>query len=284
MRSSRSEMVDYSKWDKFADSESDEDDRASSSLPRVHQFHQPTSVTIGPNGPNYYETEPEDDPTLPLPSPGTSSRAPAAAAEASSSAVSAAAAAVSGGVSGSLKSSEERYETSTHSWQQTRYDVTIWIKKIPLDLKRSDLIIELKNHNILSIHIHAILFFHKQFKYEINTNLNDGIIDWEIISINNEEKLIKFIFQKHQYLPGSAIWWNACFLGDEEIDVMNIPERKLSTNDKIQKQQFSNVWKEANELFQKKIQEKERCSIEIEENEKEGDEMAPEENAVGRES
>jgi hypothetical protein len=253
-------MVDYSKWDKFADSDSDEDEN--SNKPLVQHFNQPTSITIGPTGPSYEPTSTSFAPAVldhrdldreehsssqPIPSVSASSQAPF-----------------------------QLYETPTHNWQQTRYDVTIWIKNLPYQTKVSDLKIDVRNKKFLCIQLNSsIIFFEKEFKYEINeTNLiNDGI-DWEIISNETtHEKHIKLIFQKHQYLPGSVIWWNACFVGDEEIDVMAIPERKLSTNGKRQKQEFSTVWKEANELFQKKIQQNERCSVELEETEERGQVM-----------
>jgi hypothetical protein len=256
-------MVDYSKWDKFGDTESDEDE-SSNSLPRVHHFKQPTSVTIGPNGLNYQADTSKISSTTSTPPVTTLDHHDHDINQENSSI------SILPSVSPSQSSPFQRYETPTHSWQQTRYEITIWIKNIPFHTKNSDLKVNLYQKNSLCIEINSLIFFQKTLKYEISHDIDSDGIDWEIISSpsssSTNEKQIKIIFQKHQYLPGSAIWWNACFLGDEEIDVMQIPERKLSTNEKIQKQQFSNVWKEANEIFQKKIQGNEtssRCSIEL---------------------
>jgi hypothetical protein len=45
-----SKLLDYSKWDKIQDSDSDEDVKPKGRLPQVTKFDTPMSVQIGPEG------------------------------------------------------------------------------------------------------------------------------------------------------------------------------------------------------------------------------------------
>lgn len=229
-------MVDYSKWNNFHDSDEDEEDEEDErrKQPLVHHFDQPTSITIGPNGTNFQNTPP----TQQLASQSVSQHPSSHEADHNSR------------ISHeNINTTSRRYDEETHSWQQTRYDVTIWIQ-IPFETKVSEIQITLQN-KVLLICLNSKIFFEKEFKYDIQRD-PDGDLDWEVLT-DGQIKQIKLICTKHQYLPGSTIWWSLCFLGDHEIDVMSIPERNMTTTERSSKQSFSEAWREANELFQKKI-------------------------------
>lgn len=51
-------MVDYSKWDKLEDLDSDEEEQEGSMAPQVTKLDTPMSVTIGPSGPEEVKPSP----------------------------------------------------------------------------------------------------------------------------------------------------------------------------------------------------------------------------------
>jgi hypothetical protein len=249
-------MVDYSKWNNFHDSSDDEsegDER--SGQPIVHHYDQAQSITIGPNGTTFQDSNNRSI---------SAALAPAA---------------VPSTDIGTIKSTDlerkrtqpmnneqQLNETPTHSWKQTRHEVEIWIP-IPFMTKVSEIVIELIDKKLLRVRLNSSSeYFSQEFKYKVEVDEEDQrqgqgqdgvsisvISDWEIIT-KNGTKQIKLSFVKHQYLSGSTIWWSACFVGDPVIDVLSIPERRVSSEEKIKKQSFSAVWREANETFLQKIE------------------------------
>jgi hypothetical protein len=236
-------MVDYSKWNNFHDSEDEDERDGESDHPIVHQYDQPQRITIGPKGTSFQSSTTS---TTPAPVRGIST--------------------VLERNTNNEISSDQLNETPTHSWKQTRHEAEIWIP-IPFNTKVSEISIRLFQKKVLQIRIGSLEYFSKEFKYEVEVeeesttkgggsgSRGDSVIidEWEVLT-KRELKQIKLCFVKHQYLAGTTIWWSTCFVDDPVIDVMSIPERRMSSQEKVKKQTFSDAWREANETFLQKIE------------------------------
>lgn len=226
-------MVDYSKWDKF--DVSDSDDEASSGPVQVTRLDKSSSggrVTIGREG---YTIE-EDDMTTKV-------------------VVAEKAAALVPQITEKGKTDawfHGEYEGHLYHWQQDRYEVIIfaqvpWVSAY----SKKDIIVKFEEGD------RSIALAPKKWKTESDTfvaalqydivlagdpsNPWDDVIEWNLESWNNEPA-VKFVFRKKSPLANATFWWRKVFQGTPEIDVTNLPgrtfDRRTQDNFQLAQEEF----------------------------------------------
>mmetsp|Transcript_8944 Transcript_8944/g.13440 ORF Transcript_8944/g.13440 Transcript_8944/m.13440 type:complete len:223 (+) Transcript_8944:51-719(+) len=222
-------MVDYSKWDKFQDSDSEDDER-SSRMPKVHTIAEGSSIQINSQGasvipPSLDDTSSVESDTLkqePIPC--------------------------------SAASSSRRFKATgsapTHTWEQDRQEVTLWI---PVDstLKGADVVISVEE-SMFTVQSKTEVILSKELRYKVEVP-EDGV-DWELITTDGVKQL-KVTLVKHVYIPGSVIWWSNVFNGDPEVDVSQIEGRKKSS--------FKDNWEQAHAMFREKKNMREQVNVSL---------------------
>jgi hypothetical protein len=211
-------MVDYSKWDHIGDSDGEEEEFRQA--PIVRHIEDGAKISIGPSGAALVR--------------------PSDSKETGASSIIASAQPPSRPGLGLL---DEYTVAPTHKWKQDKSEVVILI---PADrnVKASDIKVKITGDKELSVVVKGIALLETRMKYKTEINSEDGL-DWELVRSSTDCN-IKITFKKHQYIPGSCIWWSCVFEGDTEIDVTKIPGRESSGS-------FAENWRLANEMFRERI-------------------------------
>ena len=220
-------MVDYSKWNKFSDGDSDMEMEEESNFPQVTTLNDGSRVEIGPNGSKILEKN-----SKLIEKTNTTKDA--------------------------LKHSAEILVDGAgdiFTWQQTHYEVRLKIEitKFLHSTKKSGNSLICENKHFVLI-ISDELVIDRFLKYDVEEKDKEGdcCIDWEIVS----EQSLKFVcvtMKKKSPIPNAIQWWNKVFTTDtQEVDVSKIHGRDTSQH---------SVWAEAHEAFRKQVANKEKIEV-----------------------
>ena len=259
-------MVDYSKWDRFAEDLSDEDD-CDSHQPAVHEVPKGSQVRIGPSGAEIVQSKQTEVATV-----------------VSSAALR--------NISGNTPLSdtpdigppvEGFYYCPTHRWKQDKSEVTLLIS-VPVLTKASDVSVNLKGDTTsrLTITVRGAVTLEKNLKFKVS-DISSDTPDWELVNNSASDRVILITLKKHQYIPSSVFWWSCVFVGDEEIDVSTIPGRARSSLNRVSSVTtsppstgavvtegttkesstltFAESWKVANEMFREKVSQRRSAEL-----------------------
>lgn len=189
-------MVDYSKWNNFEVSDSeDEDDEPTA--PRVTRLEDGAKIQIGPTGSTVF-THP-------------SSKEAAGSNSTSSSKA-------TRKYSGKVLDSTNGGICETFAWSQDRYEATLQVT-VPIDTKAADITFAVTEKH-LSVQIKHTHFFGGDLAYAIAIDEDDiisrGII-WELSDYSETNRLLVFSLVKKSPIQGSFIWWKHVFPADPEV-------------------------------------------------------------------
>lgn len=233
--------IDYSKWEKIIDSDSDADDTGI-----VTKVYNAASVTIGPDG-----IAVNDSRAKLTASPTPSSTSATNRDEALTKKFTR-----NGGKEG-----------DSHWWSQT--DISAIVRfPLPLGLKAKDIrdfcISEMCTNSDDSCSTHPFIRFSyswmgatvsifKVFSHPLN--LSPEVVDgcWELQDGFTGSRVLVVEVHKKVISEGVVLWWDRCFTTDTEslVDTKSIQDRKKSNAE-----HFQQVWKDAHELFKQRIRTK----------------------------
>ena len=235
-------MVDYSKWDRFASElESDDDDVEKDRGVQVHRIEDGAQVTVGPEGASASAAISNRI--------VESSKRNTAIRNQSSGPVNS----VHTKLPVTTGKASEEYIAESHVWAQDRKIITLWIE-VPASARGPECSVSLIEGSTLQVLHKGATVLSKALKYKINPPPDGEDFDWELVTKLDGKKYLQLQLAKYEYLPGSVFWWSAVFVDDIEIDVTQIAERKASAKGG----EFAENWKQANEMFLAKIAEKNR--------------------------
>ena len=238
-------MVDYSKWDKFDASSSDDDNDEEHSNPRISSFDgEGRSVTIGPAGVTVADKSVSTNVTT------SSSKATIF-----------------------QLSDRNGGKTDQFIWSQDRSEVVIR-KELEVSIKAADVEVLFDViTSILSVKVKSngsyLIYGEFRYKFEL---IDDELcpVQWEIVSMedDNETKtlhrVLEITLRKLSPIPGAVIWWKNVFVGDSEIDVTTIPDRVKSNTGAGN--EASRAWEEAHRMFKEKVSNQQPIVIDCDEN------------------
>lgn len=268
-------MVDYSKWNNYKDSDSEDNDEVShTATPTVYTLDPNERVDIGPQG---ARIQMSGDSVSPTSSSGTGLKKSVA----------------------SVATPHSYGKEQMFTWQQTRLDVSLKIiipapfvelmKQVP---KRIGLMTLTLHARHFVVKVGELVFLDKQLAYDVTETDKDGdcAVDWEIKTlpsageISEECKELWVTMKKKSPIPNAVQWWRKVFTDDvNEIDVTKIAGRNIpsvsggnassssgSSSDSAQTDSFQSVWNSAHEQFLKNIAKRPKVDVEISEAECEG--------------
>jgi len=256
-------MVDYSKWDKFdiSDSEEEEEPRGP---PQVTKLDNPSSVQFGgstdqptvlPPAPPAAATAATPTPSPPLSTPPTTN----------------------GGKFTHTRS------TLAISWSQTKDELDIYLP-VPNDTAGPSIAVNITNALSFRDRASAIGSSNKQ---SISVSIKKGALtiphlptialphpvyvgdeddaeslsqlqpDWEMATFGSS-RYVKITLKKAVPMAGMTLWWKTCVTGGDEIDVQNISERVRRNapgagGGGAPKLNMQETWDEAHRMFREKM-------------------------------
>ncbi|ETO23278.1 hypothetical protein RFI_13904 [Reticulomyxa filosa] len=290
--------INYSKWNKIAEALDSSDEESASNTPHVTKLDRPSSVTIGPTGvtinpspsnnqstnannksvvkktienptakQSYNSTVPrqQKDQKATIVKPQNNEIIESKVKTKTLSELKAEVLTVNGG------------ETDEYMWSQTRDEVVLFIKNIPLSTKAKSIKIQYNEEkNTVFIQcLDKILYNNKELSYNIvKTKEEDCGLEWEIKTfpfcdtngIASQMKLLTIYLKKKEFSANVITWWGNVFKGDPSIDVAAIKERKTDAKT------MRNIWQSAHESFKEKVKQFQPQTIEIDPDEEDNDE------------
>ena len=240
--------TDYSKWDRFEDS--DEEDAHPQQAPVVTKFDDGSkTVQIGPQGMTIM------DPS----GSSTSSRFKLAG-------NSAQIAPLWNTINGGL--------TETYAWSQSREEVTLqWFISSAVTVKAKDVTI------VYDADVRKLLvnlagqdqsLLSETLLHEVEPNPGtegEAPFDWELKrkgekgpspTEQKQQCFIELTLRKKAPFDGVTLWWASMFVGGPEIDVTAIQGR-----DQAAAQSSRSVWEEAHRMFQAKVATREKIVLDL---------------------
>jgi hypothetical protein len=241
-------MVDYSKWDKFSNSLSDESDEEQQPM-KVTKFDKKNgeTITIGPQG---YRVEG---------SKNISSDSMPAIATAVEKKILVDAFSENGAVL-------EKYK-----WMQNRYEVRLTIplpdtvkpKNVSVDVV--DKVLTVSGGEAVPVLLSGTLRYMIKMESteEAQATLRDryfSAIDWVIEqeSARSPLKVVRITLYKQSPIPGAFIWWENVFEGEDKIDTT-----KIAGRNSVGAKSVSDNFVEAQKLFAEKIAKNEKIDVEF---------------------
>jgi hypothetical protein len=242
-------MVDYSKWDKFVDSDEEEGDVLDyrSLPPNVTAFNESQRVTIGPQG---YFHEPQNSGmppdselnamTKPLDAPsltkGPTVKQPKK-------------------TSGAEDWSKDGAMLDGYAWSQDKENAVLRIF-LPENTKAKNIAVEISEDKQLESTLPKLsikesssgkTLFSGTFAYPIEMEEGEGMdaVDWELVS-EEGRRIMKMALRKKLLIANCYMYWKKAFQSEDEIDTRAI-ENKVSN--------FGKAWDEAHEMFRQKVRE-----------------------------
>lgn len=224
-------MVDYSKWNRFQDSDNDTSEETTTRpFPRVTKLDKPGRFTIDSSGTTFEESHNSNIPV----------------ATSSSSCVN------------DLEVPDDWIRNGSRSnntiWSQTPADIIIH-HEIPSHLKAKD-IKDIKYNSVTrefkfettcnDVQLEGIL----RFEILINDIKDDSnfIVDWEIVSLSNKSSVRRFleiILKKKLPMTNIVVWWDRLFSNDTPIDLTKIEGKRSNLT--------NTLWEDAHKQFKEKI-------------------------------
>jgi len=240
-------MVDYSKWDKLEESDSDSSDDDEMS-PEVQKFDQPQQVTWGPNGVELTPQEPKtpQDPTMQLTKPdsaqamdisderGSSSQRSSTSHPLHWDANSLGPAVANGGIVG------ERYV-----WSQTAEEVQVHVIVPSTTAAKAVAIKVTENRLCLKEQHGTVQWLAGEWEFPI---FPEEDVDWEVKELCGRRVVRILVRKKPPVMGGLRVWWSRVLKGEPQIDVAKIEGRSQKDP-----HAFEKAWKEAHEQFREKI-------------------------------
>ncbi|RNF03684.1 Low complexity protein [Trypanosoma rangeli] len=284
--------VDYSKWDKFCDSdESDGEDEVKGGRPCVTRLQYPSRVTVGPNGVHM-----ETPPPLATASPFVDGSV-AAVAHNTATAVTAITNPASGGelslqqsAPKEVKDDDEAEEDAmmyynltrnggregqSHLWSQTRDTASVSFILPSMSTKAKDIVnFRLCSEEQPDGSSVCVLTFstrgveaERRYVFRYPVKLDSDVVEgcWQLHSLPSRSlRLMVVQLVKEPVAVGMSLWWNRCFVTDQTtVDTRTLADR--SSTEALRGEQFQRVWQEAHEKFKKRIKERHDCLPVIEE-------------------
>ncbi|KAF8299024.1 hypothetical protein TcYC6_0068590 [Trypanosoma cruzi] len=281
----RSDMmsgIDYSKWEKFCDSdESDGSDEAPGNEPRITRLRYPSRVTVGPNGVHM-----ENTPPIATTSPfkegidATVNKNTAAAATTTTNTASVMGPHSQQNTREDVRRDEEAEEDEmmyhnltrnggregqSHLWSQTRDTASVSFILPSMNTRAK----EIMNFRLYSeekpdrTSVCVLTFGVKGvegdrrcvFRYPIKVD-NDVVEGcWQLHSLHSKSlRLMVVQLVKESVAVGMALWWDRCFVTDQTtVDTRTLVDR--SGSEALRGEQFQRAWNEAHEEFKKRVNE-----------------------------
>lgn len=259
-------MVDYSKWDNYKDSDSD-DENLQSSAPMVTTLEPNSRIEIGPDGSTILKeaTSVSHVKKKPLASSSSSHKDKSQSHESGSS-------------------TQALVQGDGFLWYQTGLEVNLRIS-VPepfLGLmsqapRRCGLMALQCKARRLVIKVGTEVFMDKQLAYDIVETDSDGdcAIDWEIRTLPSEGavagKEVCACLKKKSPIAGAVQWWSRVFTDDiNEVDVTKIPERVRAgkaaalgaASSSALPNSLQSVWAAAHEQFCKNVADATKIDVE----------------------
>ena len=174
-------MVDYSKWNKFNDyeDEEEEEEERDQRTPIVHKFDDSKRIRIGPEG-SIVEDIPSiqqlDRNTTTTTNTNNKTSIKDISSPISTSSVATTTTTQQQQGKKNKNTNQQQYHTDSHSWEQSRHEVVIWIS-IPLNIKKSsELKVEINQKQLkISTKSNNVLFL-KEMKYEVDEHQIDILL------------------------------------------------------------------------------------------------------------
>ncbi|RNF11792.1 Low complexity protein [Trypanosoma conorhini] len=271
--------VDYSKWDKFCDSDdSGGDEGAKSGRPCVTRLQYPSRVTVGPGGVHM-----EASPPLATASPFTGGSGAAAAAATARAdpapggkppSQQGAPKEVKDDAEAEAEEDEMMYnnltrnggrERDSHLWSQTRDTASVSFILPSMATKAKDIV----NFRLCAEERPdggsvCVLTFSTRgveeerrcvFRYPVK--LDSDVVEgcWQLHSLPSRSlRLMVVQLVKEPVAVGMSLWWDRCFVTDRTtVDTRTLADR--SGAEALRGEQFQRAWHQAHEEFKKRIKE-----------------------------
>ena len=241
-------MVDYSKWDKFHDSSSDEDEDDMRPEPHVTRLDSGTRVSFSPNGVSF-------QPSASSSSSGTSSSVtPASSSSTAEDVV----------LKRKLELTRNGGEESTHLWSQTREDVHVSIF-VPKDTRGRDIKVVLVPHGELSsgrkphmtVSVRGSVVVDDDVAFPFSDD-EDDLDDCYELQDFDETRRVCIVELKKVHVMGAmdsaVLWWDRALASDKKCDVKDFVDADHSAAGEERKRKWAEAWEEAHKLFREKVQ------------------------------
>lgn len=221
--------MDYSKWDRFVEELSDEEEESleqpeyydlnGKKNSMVSKLSSPGRVTIGPNGPVIEPLEPCRNTNCKTVDNNQCSNG---------------------------------YSTDSYCWGQSKDEVIVRVF-VPLGTKARNIKVDFDSREAnkrLTIWNQTNCIFDKLLSYSVDLDPDIGV-EWEI-----KDNAIELTFQKATIVKNAVHWWDSAFIGEEKLDVTKISDRKSLDS--------GNLWEEAHRLFRERIATRKHVDIDDE--------------------
>ena len=238
-------MVDYSKWDHFHDSSSDEDEEDARALPHVTKLDSGTRVSFGRGGVSFQPAAKPPD------------AAAAAAAE-----------------SAKQKSIVEKRhaeltrnggEEESHLWSQTREDVHVAVF-VPRDTRARDVSVVLTpkpppsapvRHPHLTVRVRGAVVLDDDVAYPFDDD-EDELDDCYELQDYDDTRRVCIVEMRKVHVAGAmdsvVLWWDQALVGDSIRDVKDFVDADHSAAGEERKRKWAETWEEAHRMFREKVQ------------------------------
>ena len=236
-------MVDYSKWDHFEVSDSDDSDADEMSrTPHVTRLDQGTRVTFGQQGVSF---------TTPA-APNTATTAPAAA-------TTTAPAETEEAVVARRRSELTRNggAEATHLWSQTRDEVRIAVF-VPAGTRardvRVDLVARPQPHVAVAVHGARVLDAAVAHPFADDDDALDAC--YELRDYDAAHRVCVVELRKPRVVgagDSAVLWWDRALACDTPRDAAAFPDADHTPAGVARQQQWAAAWAEAHRLFREKV-------------------------------
>lgn len=182
-------MVDYSKWDKFANDLSDDDDDSVGNRPVVTKIEKPGGgrIQLGPQG------------AVLLDDNSQSIREELSVTSDISR------------MSGPSDFSKNGDTLDSYLWCQDRHEVVVRVY-IDRTLRAADVDLRLSEENHLTVRNRKTgeFILNGALQNSVETNSaesGDCVLDWELRSVSSSSRIFELTLRKRSPIPGVIMWW-----------------------------------------------------------------------------
>ncbi|KEG10919.1 Low complexity protein [Trypanosoma grayi] len=283
--------IDYSKWDKFCESDESDGSEGASGRPSVTRLQYPSRVTVGPNG-VHMETVPPKATASPFNGTSDVTLTNCAIPTTTASAADAAASCNSSVVPPSVPKSRQddemeedemmyrnltrngAHEGESHIWSQTQDTASVSFILPTMQTKGKDIYNfrlcaeeqpDRTSLCVLSFGVRG-LQGERRFVFRYPVKVDDEVVEgcWQLHSLTTKSmRLMVVQLVKEPVGVGMSLWWDKCFLTDQTtVDTTKISGRSDAAAARAE--QFQKTWEEAHAEFKNRISERQGRQIIIE--------------------
>jgi hypothetical protein len=150
-----------------------------------------------------------------------------------------------------------------YSWNQDRYEVFLTIPiASTLKAKQISVTIDKKFISIVSV-VNNVTnnILEGELRYEVSVPV-DKEAEWEVKESPSLGRAIHLTMVKKSPIPGAFIWWSNVFVGEDSIDVTQVPGRR-NPQPSIEKNSMNDIWREAHKSFEEKVAAMEKIEVDF---------------------